>query len=874
MTRSFNLLSRSQLRTPTARSDLHHLFLTTVASATALALTALGAALLNAPPVRADTNPIPPDDSVTVTADALPTAQLNGVAWQQVVVGNTVYVAGKFTTARPAGAAAGTSTVTRNNILAYDLSTGVLTSFAPNLNGQALTIAASPDGSRIYVGGDFTTVNGVSRLRAAAFSTATGELLTTFNPRMGGSVRAITATGDTVYLGGTFTAIGSTARSRLAAVRSADGGLLPWNPNANERVNALVVAPDAQSVVIGGAFSTLNGSNKPGYGLGRVNALTGANQAFAANDVVRNAGTDSAILSLSSDGTNVYGTGYIYGTGGNLEGSFSANWSNGAIRWVEDCHGDTYGIWASETAVYTAGHAHYCGNLGGYPEVTPRVWHRAVAFSKQATGTLTKDPYGYPSFTGVASPRLLNWFPDLDTGTATGQNQGPWAVAGNSNYVAMAGEFQNVNGKPQQGLVRFAVSTLAPNAEGPRLAGAATNPTLSYTGPGAVRVRWQTNWDRDNRNLTYRVMRDGNTASEVYTVDGVSTFWSRPTLEFNDSGLSAGDHTYRIFTTDWKGNEVRSDAVTVNVATGAGTTNAAPTASFTATPDGLTVAVDGSDSNDPDGTITGYAWNYGDGATGSGVNATHTYATGTYTITLTVTDNGGQQGSTTREVTVASPDDPPPAGGALAVDAFGRTVSGGFGTADTGGPWTLNGSAALFSVAGGAGNIRVSAGAGPSAYLGSVSSTGTDSQVRISFDRLATSSGSYAWLSGRRVDGANDYRAKVNVSPSGAVRLDVTKLAGGTETTLTYLVVPGLQYTANSQLSVRLQVTGTSPSTLRAKVWKVGSTEPSDWQLTATDTTAALQRAGGVGLLTYVSGGATNGPVTVGFDELSVESVP
>ena len=49
----------------------------------------------------------------TVTADALPTVQIDGVAWAQTVVGNTVYVGGNFTTARPAGAAAGTQETPR-----------------------------------------------------------------------------------------------------------------------------------------------------------------------------------------------------------------------------------------------------------------------------------------------------------------------------------------------------------------------------------------------------------------------------------------------------------------------------------------------------------------------------------------------------------------------------------------------------------------------------------------------------------------------------------------------------------------------------------------------------------------------------------------
>ncbi len=71
----------------------------------------------------------------------------------------------------------------RGNLLAYDITTGnLVTSFNPSLNGQVLSVTASPDGSRIYVVGDFTTANGQARRRVAAYSTATGALITAFNP--------------------------------------------------------------------------------------------------------------------------------------------------------------------------------------------------------------------------------------------------------------------------------------------------------------------------------------------------------------------------------------------------------------------------------------------------------------------------------------------------------------------------------------------------------------------------------------------------------------------------------------------------------------------------------------------------------------------
>ena len=88
---------------------------------------------------------------------------------------------------------------------------------------------------------------------------------------------------------------------------------------------------------------------------------------------------------------------------------------------------------------------------------------------------------------------------------------------------------------------------------------------------------------------------------------------------------------------------------------GPGAGNQPPTASFTHVCDDptLTCDFDGTESSDPDGTIASYAWDFGDGTTGSGVMVSHTYAAaGTYTVMLTVTDNDGATGSTSNGVSV------------------------------------------------------------------------------------------------------------------------------------------------------------------------------------------------------------------------------
>ena len=142
-----------------------------------MAAAVVASSVLVVSPAGADSAPTAPGVPATVTADSLPTVQVNGVVWDQVIVGNTVYVTGSFSSARPAGASAGTNETSRGNLLAYNLSTGsLITSWAPRLNAQGRSIGASADGSTIYVGGDFTSVSGTGRNRVVALDAATGAV--------------------------------------------------------------------------------------------------------------------------------------------------------------------------------------------------------------------------------------------------------------------------------------------------------------------------------------------------------------------------------------------------------------------------------------------------------------------------------------------------------------------------------------------------------------------------------------------------------------------------------------------------------------------------------------------------------------------------
>lgn len=84
-----------------------------------------------------------------------------------------------------------------------------------------------------------------------------------------------------------------------------------------------------------------------------------------------------------------------------------------------------------------------------------------------------------------------------------------------------------------------------------------------------------------------------------------------------------------------------------------GTGNSLPTAVFTQNATDLTVDFDGSSSSDTDGTITDWAWDFGDGNTGNGEFVSHTYAaSGSYNVALTVTDDGGATNTTNKTIAV------------------------------------------------------------------------------------------------------------------------------------------------------------------------------------------------------------------------------
>ena len=500
----------------------------------------------------------------TISADVLPTPQINGVVWNVAVAGTTAYAVGSFSSARPSGAAPGTNAVGRNNAMAFNVTTGAILPWNPNLNAQARAAELSPDGSTLYIGGDFTTVGGQTRSKIAAFSASSGALISSFSTSASGAVRGLAITNSTVYAGGSFASTGNLERSNLAAFNRSNGDTTEWAPTADGIVETLVAAADNSRVIVGGRFQNVNGS--PQVGVGAVDGSAGASQTWTSRPIPTARGNDISWVTdmVVRDGV-VYATGN--GEGGNwFDGRFAATFANGDLVWLDNCYGASYGAAVLGEVMYHVSHSHDCSSVGAFPEENPRAWYRALANTLNATGTDQSPPGAFSNYSGQPVPTQLGWYPKVNAGSYTGIFQGGWSLGTNGDYLVMGGEFTRVNEAPQQGLATFAKRSIAPNKVRP-VYNADTKPSVLSLSNGTARVAFKGTSDYDDPTLTYEVLRD-NSLTPIHTIDELSQFWALPQMGFIDTGLTPGStHTYRINIKDPWGNSYispRSDVVTIS----------------------------------------------------------------------------------------------------------------------------------------------------------------------------------------------------------------------------------------------------------------------------------------------------------------------
>ena len=183
----------------------------------------------------------------------------------------------------------------------------------------------------VYVGGSFTTVDGVTHDRLVALNPSTGAVDPTWNPDSNDTVRsfALAADGTTMFIGGFFTTMDGVARQSVARVSRTDGSLDPWAIPAG-----VIVAPQTAWALLPVGNRLYAGFGKgPNYAAAfRLDNGTVGTQVWRFNTV----GNDES-LAMSPDGTRLFIGGHM-GTavlqqsicGVPVHGLYSVNPVNGA----------------------------------------------------------------------------------------------------------------------------------------------------------------------------------------------------------------------------------------------------------------------------------------------------------------------------------------------------------------------------------------------------------------------------------------------------------------------------------------------------------------------------------------------------------------
>ncbi|MBT0770550.1 hypothetical protein KIH74_16520 [Kineosporia sp. J2-2] len=220
-------------------------------------------------------------------------------------IGDTAYVAGKF---RYVKEGAGGAQTEQSYLAAFDVNTGEWRSgFRPTLDATAWSLAASPDGSKLFVSGEFSNVDGVADTAGvAALDPVTGAPVTGWRAYAAyegddtHNVRSIDIQDGWLYLGGRFNRVagGSTIAAPLtlrsmSRVSVADGTPDPnWKPHVDGTVFELDASAQGDRVYLVGNFNNVNFISSPMQGV--VSTASGAANVEGLSPPVVAAGSGSS----------------------------------------------------------------------------------------------------------------------------------------------------------------------------------------------------------------------------------------------------------------------------------------------------------------------------------------------------------------------------------------------------------------------------------------------------------------------------------------------------------------------------------------------------------------------------------------------------
>jgi type IX secretion system substrate protein len=297
----------------------------------------------------------------------------DGVVQSLVVTGNTVHVAGNFSTVggQP-----------RAHLAALDATTGLATPWNPGVNGPVWSVATGR--GVLYVAGWFSSAGGQSRRNIAALDTAT-SVATSWNPNPNDEVNSVAVGENAIFAGGWFTRIGGALHSTLAALDPVSGAALPWRADCDAQVNAVAVGQGA--VYAAGAFNFVNGV--PHDALVALDPATGSPLPWLAN-------VDRQVLCVSLCNNIVYAGGGFGSINGQPRSCVAAlDGRTGAVLpWNPDVGGGP--VWALAAygdAVYAGGGFSRMGlsAVNGLAAISPAI---AIKYKRALPVSVDLGPQG------------------------------------------------------------------------------------------------------------------------------------------------------------------------------------------------------------------------------------------------------------------------------------------------------------------------------------------------------------------------------------------------------------------------------------------------------------------------------------------------
>jgi hypothetical protein len=319
----------------------------------------------------------------------------NSTVRQLVQCGNTMYAVGAFSTV----AAPGVSAQTRHNAFSFNATTGAISAWNPNPNGEVNSIALSADCAHAYLGGTFSAVQGHAVKNLAEVNVGTGAPITTFAPAPNGGVNTVVVASNRLFVGGAFSQIAGIARNALATVNLVTGAIDPYVnlniqgnlPDSGRKVYNFALSHGGTRLLAMGSFLTVAGVVRRQIFMVDL-GTTATLDPWYVPDFTLTCSPDEPLYEKSATWSPDDRFVYAVSTGGHgasplcdTASKFSSSPSSTqAPIWINKTGCDSlYAVAADDTNVYVGGHQRWLGNPKGCDKAGPG------AFSRPGVGSVS-----------------------------------------------------------------------------------------------------------------------------------------------------------------------------------------------------------------------------------------------------------------------------------------------------------------------------------------------------------------------------------------------------------------------------------------------------------------------------------------------------